>query len=68
MNQRAVSAPYFAMIAPGSTVLRLDFDIASTRPIVTGSLPPFSVALRTPSAVTEKSTSSGYSQRPSAPL
>ena len=41
MNQRAVSAPYFAMMAPGSTVLRLDLDMASTRPIVTASVPPF---------------------------
>ena len=46
MNQRAVSAPYLSMMAPGSTVLRFDFDIASTRPMVTGAFAPFTTALR----------------------
>ena len=36
MNQRTASAPYFARIGSGSTVLRLDLDIFSTRPVVTG--------------------------------
>ena len=36
-NQRAVSAPKRAMIASGDTVLRLDFDIFSTRPTCTAA-------------------------------
>ena len=36
MNQRTASAPYLARIGSGSTVLRFDLDIFSTRPGVTG--------------------------------
>ena len=59
MNQRAVSAPYLSMMAPGSTVLRFDFDIASTRPMVTGAFAAFTIALRLPSGARLNSTSSG---------
>ena len=47
------------MMAPGSTVLRFDFDIASTRPMTTGALPSFTRAVRMPFASRENSTSSG---------
>ena len=39
MNQRAMSAPYLSMIAPGSTTFFFDLLIASDRPTVTGSPP-----------------------------
>jgi hypothetical protein len=48
------------MMAPGSTVFRLDLDIASTRPIDTGSPAlPLSTAPRVPSGPRLISTSSG---------
>jgi len=51
MNQRTASAPYLATIGSGSTVLRFDLDIFSTRPLVT--VPAW------------LSASSGVSHRPS---
>ena len=63
MNQRAVSAPKLAMMVSGSTTFFFDFDINSTAPMVTGS--PVFTWMAAPSLI---ATSSGNSQRPSAPL
>ena len=65
MNQRAVSAPKFAMMSSGSTVLRFDFDIFSIAPISIGSPVAMSVARRSLPALSIF-TSAGITHSPSA--
>ena len=60
MNQRTASAPYLATIGSGSTVLRFDLDIFSTRPSSTGR--PLSTCTQSSPS---RRTSSGLSQLPS---
>jgi hypothetical protein len=60
MNQRAVSAPYVAMISVGSMTFFFDLLIFSERPTSTGV--PSSVETSAPSAAL--ATCSGSSQLP----
>ncbi len=60
MNRRAVSAPYWSMMAWGSTPLFFDLDIFSVPPMITGWPSAFSVApVGRPLSSRARSTSAG---------